>query len=474
MPKNVKLTIAIFVAVFLIIPITAFLINKSNSEAIFLKTGSKHSSRPTIVLDSNDNPHLSWLSSRLHNSYSYDDFSINYIKKVDGEWVNISGEKLENKNSVVINNIGYARNENLILDKDDNPHFVWTNEHYNSHDGYTDIKYIIGKNDKWLLADGQKNHSESGEMTKGLIGQAPVLAVDNNCNPHVIYFGGLDEMDSSLKYSKWDDIGWVTAEGKVLSEENIKDIPIYPSWENSSTAIKIDKKGNPCVSWISRGKHEPWGDPQKRAAFFMKWDGKDWCNAGGQKYDATENLEMFKIAVIDCYGGFHDLELDSNDNPHIAWYGDAEEYGFSLEYGKLFYAKWNGDEWVDINGIDQSNQRINPFISGLGRWGIDSTSFVLDSNNNPHFLWTHEGKELHYSKWDGSKWVNIKKEENTRENTNITKSKYYVCSISFDLDSKDDPFIVWGINDSVPNLNKICYLEWNGKNWVTANGKVYR
>jgi len=196
-----------------------------------------------------------------------------------------------------------------------------------------------------------------------------------------------------------------------------------------------------------------------------------WCDADCQ--DST-NWHVETVEGCCNVGGGLSLALDSNDNPHISYYDDAN--------GDLEYAYYDGTwhlETVDIDGdvgsyytalaLDNTNC---PHISYRdytssdlkyaffdGVWNIeivDGTgavgaynSLALDSNNNPHISYFDiTNQDLKYAYYDGAWHVEIVDSNgDTGRNTSLA------------LDSNNYPRI------SYRGSHQLQYACYDGSAW---------
>ena len=121
--------------------------------------------------------------------------------------------------------------------------------------------------------------------------------------------------------------------------------------------------------------------------------------------------------------------------------------------------------WVDADGTAQESINVSRNIAASY-----VPSIALDSSGYPHIAWFDEGSgnsEIYYLRWNGGAWVDINGSagrEAINVSNNYTTSKYPVLQ----LDSLDRPRIVW--EDGVPGNREIYYLRWNGSAWVDADG----
>ena len=155
------------------------------------------------------------------------------------------------------------------------------------------------------------------------------------------------------------------------------------------------------------------------------------------------------------------LRLDSNGFPHIAW----------LNNSGICYLKWDGVQWVDVDGLDQKSIKV-PGTEPSDSW----INMCLDSAGHPHMAWHRfrakkkSGRvfplsDVYYLRWNGKRWVDA--DGAGRESTRVGNTIYgHICP-SLCLDSKDRPHLA--LTKEYPSLmchRHICYLRWNGSQWV--------
>ncbi|MEZ4811988.1 MAG: hypothetical protein R2883_00595 [Caldisericia bacterium] len=82
--------------------------------------------------------------------------------------------------------------------------------------------------------------------------------------------------------------------------------------------------------------------------------------------------------------------------------------------------------------------------------------------------------------WNGTFFETPARKTDTKDLDSYIPCKYEIKSHEFELDSNDIPHLVWGqatqaVYDEKSELGSYCirYLRWDGKNWVTADGKRY-
>jgi outer membrane protein assembly factor BamB len=127
--------------------------------------------------------------------------------------------------------------------------------------------------------------------------------------------------------------------------------------------------------------------------------------------------------------------------------------------GLMYYASWDGSSW-EIQSVIQ---------------GGTPNSLVLDSNNNPHILYKGANGVTYYASWDGSNW------------NFLTVPTGYGYSLALDLEG--NPHLAYenvlpvseyppGVTNDISMLN---YASWNGSNWsiqtvdkpISYTGSIY-
>jgi len=315
---------------------------------------------PSIKLDSNDYPHISY------NEYNYNgELRYAYFNGSKWNW------------EIVDEDTGPGGpHTSLALDEYDNPHIAYsrTSPYYikyayfnndkwniweveNVKGGYLSIaidsknrphiSYYVGNPNydlKYAYFDGEKWNIETVDY-KGNVGQYSSLALDSKDHPHISY---ADESNSHLKYAYFDGIKW--------------NIEVVDSNDKCGrcTSIAIDSKDRPHISYSGISNY----CPELRYAY---WNGRSWV-----------------IKVVDNEwgaGGWTSIVIDSNDRPNISYSVDKE---WPVP-DKLRYAYYDGYKWHIIN-VDNN--------------GASFTSIALDSNEYPHISY-ERSLYLYYAYYEG-------------------------------------------------------------------------
>jgi len=324
--------------------------------------------------------------------------------------------------------------------------------------------------------------------------------------------------------------GWVNIEGKY-----------YPFNSPSVTAFndKDYRPYGPSMALYDNKPYITWRDNTGHNIHLIKWGGAQWVNIKGEPYtiynynknNANGYLEtsLNDNAIIANFSDQQQICIDNNGTVYVAWKHYNHEVNDNCE---IFVAKWNGNNWVSLNGklLDNVNENVSksaewsdlPYLL-LDNYGKPALSWrdgdnilfikwngaiwtninnnlytysnaivsttnnfktqskvIFDKNNNPWILWSEEpvrgGKDIniHLIHWNGSSWVNTNNEDLTLTNSKIISSGNGFTDPKFALDSNGNPNILWyeAISD---NSTNICLIQWDNtiKNWKNNTGTVY-
>jgi|GEM_PF-5002655 len=346
-------------------------------------------------------------------------------------------------------------------------------------------------------------------------------ALDTQDNPHVS--GGI-AASAHLGYAKWSepDDDWVGSDGSV----GMEDLSLVLGTEAQSVqsvGIALSSQGNPVICWegifpdTSRGLFctqydsdlAAWVnllgvpgfstvetvDPGVSFAFLdIKLDSQDRPNVAYGRNDLNDiNFERWNgSAFVDIGISFDvsnsgtaltsgisltklDLEIDSNDNPHIV-YEDTESGDTDIYY---LIGDVAGDTWEDVEGnaydigcttttCAASNVTDN---AGASR----SPSLILDSMDRPHITWSDNTglarQEIFYTQWSGTDWVKI--DGTTPGFDQLSASAVFggtapgANNPTIALDGSN-PIIVW--TEKIAAFGRGIYgRRWNGSVWADFN-----
>ncbi len=383
-------------------------------------TGKKTS----LVLDSNNNPHISYISSP----------GLKYATRAGSAW---------NIHMVDHNGLGYT---SIALDSSDNPHISYTD--FDFFFCTTDLLYA-----KWTGSAWTKEIIDAPGRVR-----FPSLRLDSNDNAHISYCDGTDWLDNDLKYVQWNGNSWnfQTLASSIGNAGNLVHL----------TSLALNSADNPHIVYY---------DFSKGNLRYISWSGSSWDfstvvgdyrvgiynslvldsqnhphisykdNSQGNLKYSTWTGNIWRIETID--NGFSDvghytsIAVDSLNWPHISYHDVTND--------NLKYAKWDGNSW-NVEIVDDSGS--------IG--GYDYTSIAVDSKDHPHisyydYHWDNQQGYigiLKYATWDGSKW--------NKNTVDPSQNVGDYCSIA--LDSSNHPHISY--YDSINQDLK--YAHWSGSSWI--------
>lgn len=296
-----------------------------------------------IVVDSNNNPHISYSGFTLPYKYSI----VKYASWNESSW-----------NSQEI--ASFATTFDLVLDSHNNPHVLY---------GSGGLKYASWTGSNWVNQTVDSN------------GGFGSVALDSSNIPHLAYKDG-----QAVKYAVWTGIFWNiqtvenVSESATLSLSLDQNNTVYimyqsdgarlavyqdSSWDIQAVATDLNTLGN----MILDSEGYPHFIYTVNYGFnnstlkYSHWNGASWITQ-----DVVSNTAI-------GYGWTPlpgSLALDSNDFPHIAYITSTPE---------LMYAKWTGTTW-NIQNVENAYYNITQFEATTS--AESSCYLALDSNGNPH------------------------------------------------------------------------------------------
>ena len=329
---------------------------------------------PSLALDSNGNPHISWGNIENCLMYASRNGTGWHIQTVDKS----TFEDLGNASLIAV-----GRYSSLAIDSKGYPHISYSNyTRFGMNSYLSDLKYAWWNGTAWNIQ----------KVDSGKAGECCSLVLDSNDRPHICYFqfgdskGKLiyatqtgtnwtfetvdsvyDDNDgtydtsialdsagrphicylplrhSNLKYAVRTSTGWTT---QVVEPNGV---------DNSRPSIALDSTDRPHISYACQNPRGPHGAMNCNIKY-ARWDGTGW-NTQIIEADWASNSA---------------LVLDSKDNPLISF--DAD--------GEVYYAEWDGATWNVI----------------LMRSGAAGPMLALDSFGQLHMSYaTGEGVKYAYS-----------------------------------------------------------------------------
>jgi len=347
-------------------------------------------------------------------------------------WVDVDGIGQESKEIFFNNQPNYV--PDIALDSNGYPHIVWFSEEVS---GNLEIYYLKWNGANWVDADGVGQESINISNTPG-ISKYPVIQIDSSNNPHIVW-----QEHGEIYYIKWNGSQWVDIDGVGLESINVSN---SPSVESHHPSFVLDSTGKPHIAWHEGNEDEP---PLAKI-FYATWNGSSWVGADGGPIGAIYNSPYPSL--------WASIAVDSLNRPHIVW-SDGDE-----KNREIYYLKWNGSAWVDADGVGQESINISntPLYSS---W----PDIEIDASGSPHVVYEEvsEGnQEIFYQKWNGTQWVDV--DGVGLESRNMTRTYHYSSVPTIKLDITGTPHIAW--HEGSVETSELYCLKWNGTQWVDEDG----
>ena len=355
------------------------------SDDIRITTDPEASTNPVIVIDSNNNSHISWQANRDGSSEIY------YAKLNYSANIQINEKRLTNDSE-------RSSDPVIALDSDSNVHIAWIDTKGGGFLGYKIYYTKLDNNGDTLVDDKQLTHHLEGAL-------APTIAVDANNTVHITwsdYRGGNPE----IYYTKLDNNGDPLIDDKKLT---------YAPDRSYKPAIAVDLDNNVHISWYD-GTVAIYKGIYMMGIYEIYYTKLD--NNGSTLVD-IRRVTPYDL-VRSCRPT---IATDSNNNVHIAW-DDERDGNWEIYYTKLAD---NGNTLID-------DMRITNF-SGDSKL----PKIAIDTDNNVHIIWedNRDGNtEIYYTKLDknGDTLINV---------TGLTVDHVTSDDPAIAIDSNNNVHITW-------------------------------
>jgi hypothetical protein len=286
----------------------------------------------SLVLDSNNSPHI-----------SYSESGLKYASLNNSEW------NIQN----IDPNGAYP---SLALDSSGNPHISYEDTKNNL------LKYASWTDSGWNIQTVDSND----------IGDSSSLVLDSNGNPHICY-DGAPYNGGNLKYAYWNGLIWHiqslsqdrawSISLKISSQDNLQlcytcqDQGLkYANLSGSNwnlqridtdgwvASLALDKSGNPCIAY----------EDERGGVKYANWANSNWSLQSIDKYDSRTTRSNGQISIV----------LDKEGYPRILY-----SAGSSLKYA-----------FVTLNPIIttlEPTTSINPTTINGNLWTIAGVTVAL-------------------------------------------------------------------------------------------------
>jgi len=286
----------------------------------------------------------------------------------------------------------------------------------------TQYMYLIGKDDSynWRIEKRALHNGALGNMVESGLTWAepenvsrigvvhdvvgdPTLATDSSNNPHIAWMApqitgsGNDRYD--IHYLTKVNGDWYTATGElyvpgVTTSDNVTDSYAVMSF---SPSLAIDANDVPHLAWEEEGH-----------VYHLQYSSGQWETVLGWDYATARGQRDVSGLRVDS-GEYPDLEIDSNNRPHVAYYYNKE----------VNYRWWNGSVWTDADAGADPDNSANVSNTGTenGNCSVNpQLSLSNEATQRPYIVWRQsdyapggcgDTGAVYLRRWDGSDWVTI-------------------------------------------------------------------
>ncbi len=428
---------------------------------------TKGAESATLKLDSRDNPHIVWCGFIDEPPNVNVKSWIQYARWNSYEWLSPNNKSYNEKDSLIIpNSNSDSFNPCLEIDSNNHPHIVWKYGRY--------VVYVKHNGNNWLCPDGEIVNDFFIEFGTGV--QAgicfsnitfgmeeiyePSFSLDSADKPHIVWSGLVNvdhegKTDLEIFYVNWGGSNWVNALGQVF-KPSLGNASVSCNYSDSvfsscQPQVTIDKSDKPHIVWCDGTS--PTAKINDSDIFYVRWDGKRWVCANGEEYSGNNS----KIATVSetgmgIEGYFNDgvprIQLDSNGVPYVSWI----KCWFGAEciintYSDLQLVKWDGSNWVSLNGAKFSESPGLALIGYTdGEVADSSYDLCIDKIDNPHIAWSFNPKDT----WgDDNEIIYIRAIDSN-------SNKISPCDNSIDTEENENILYMW-IDNNKYMLNGTYY-----------------
>lgn len=255
---------------------------------------------------------------------------------------------------------------------------------------------------------------------------------------------------------------WATIDGKPYDPTNEN---AHVSQSSAQPALAFNKLNKPALVYSDYARTYDEYDIVNTI-----WNGSQWVGANAFPYN-HEIAENGTVNPMVTESDGASLVFDLNNRPCVAW-GERIDPAVITSW-EIFYARWNGTQWVNVQGDALSG--LNGIVSNTPSTSY-GVSLAIDSKGFPNLVWyDYTGVsfsfDIFFVRWNGSSWVNVSGAVYDGSNakvSNTTSSSEFPC---LKLDGNDMPCVSW--SEGLFGGYDVMFVRWDGSQWVGANGLPY-
>ncbi len=306
--------------------------------------------------------------------------------------------------------------------------------------------------------------------------------LDSNGFPQLIWHTGLSS-NTRLNFIHWDGSLWSGMAG--LPGREIPDpTPIY----NNDYKLAINQDDYPQLVFSAGST--------RSALLFIHWNGSAWTGINNVPgVEVVRNFPAREPKIV----------VDNNNQVNLLWLDDSVDDG--LNYFNVYFTKSNNNVWTRYSG--SGNCTVGGALctsdfdcSGSGycqKIGFDNLSNTAWNNNNPNIAMAENGNlyvvwsagdlsytfkpEINFTYLDSvSKSWSVLRPGAESTTTLLGEKHSYATSLKIATSplAPYSPYMMWEDDCSVSpyptisdeNQDDVCFMRWDGNNWVDMNGNL--
>ncbi len=220
----------------------------------------------SLVLDKDDNPHISWTDQNTENR-----LDILYVTHNGTDWVTADGSIFNPHmlNANVSNSPSISEESSLVISSRGDPHIAFYDQ---SFEGWHTV-YLHHDGKDWKCGDGSTFENEYLAIENPTVvalysssGWGSVLKLDKNNNPN--FFWRHFDFDTKIvnpMFIKFDGEKMVTVTGEVFDKFDSESSAIEGFTEVDECKMQLDKNDYPHLLFQN-----------DRSIHYMRWNGREW------------------------------------------------------------------------------------------------------------------------------------------------------------------------------------------------------
>ncbi|MFA5076206.1 MAG: FG-GAP-like repeat-containing protein [Patescibacteria group bacterium] len=388
-----------------------------------------------VALDSDGNPWVVWVQP---------DAGI-YFARWNGvdDWVGMGGADPEEVTGHGAATYGrpYLKIYNDGIN--DIPYIYWNDTSlYGEHESNAFFVYWDSVDASWdgLTGDNPDHITEFIDRSVVLTNEDS-LQIDSTGKPHVVWTDDVDG-DQEIYHARWDGSEWAMMPGDDPGYDTLK-----PGGMVECDGITLELYND--IPYIAATCDV---NP-----IFRRWDTVtgSWTTmeaAGPNWYDGLNTTYVNFISAPH-------LEVDSNGYPFVSWIQTIDED----DTEDVYFTKWDGAEWESMAEVAGDE----PALAVAG--SVQQHQLKLDTNDYPYVI-AQENGHVYFTHWDGASWTGMGgvADYDTLDSNCVPAaiSSYFA---NLDLDSGDNPWVIFMGRSGGSSYGSVCFTHWNGANWVQSD-----